>query len=256
MSGVDKVLNRVGMVVLTAAAAFGAVKLADLGDRLSGLSEGVFKVAEKAVFMDREPPEARVTEDAVIARVRRVAELSSVRYYVKDLLFWSEEGTLFSADKRFLLEARAVVRAGVDLSSGVGAKVDHTGERPAISVVLPAPRILSNDVTYRYVEKKGDVAAEDHNLALARARRNTLEEALQNGLLDQAANNARQVTAALLTALYPGAAVEVRFAGEDPAPAPEAAATGGIQPLTPAAGAAREKKGESLHSGGFLLSQE
>ena len=107
--------------------------------------------------------------------------------------------------KKFILTYDGEIKAGVDLSR---AKITLSGE--AVTVTLPAATILSHEIfedTVEVFDEKTSIfnpfTIEDFSSFQSDQKKAVEEKALNKGLLDEAARQARSSIQALLTPVLP-----------------------------------------------------
>ncbi|MCC6897942.1 MAG: DUF4230 domain-containing protein [Polyangiaceae bacterium] len=160
----------------------------------------------------------------VVTAIRDLSRLESAEYHLERVLDVRDQQSrafgLIEAEDALLLVAAGDVIAGVDLSK-LGerdVRVDHSTR--SVRVTLPPPTLLSArldaDRTYVHSRKTDLLATHAPRLegdARARAEKELSAAALEAGILDKAAKNARRTVEDLLRALgFTTVEVEVRSA--------------------------------------------
>ncbi len=167
------------------------------------------------------PPE--LSETLVLERIRRVAKLATIEYGMADIISFNQEMPWYAPDKQVVVIADGVVLAGVDLQDGTTCRVTGSGTNRTVALSLPAAKILSVDVNFRYFLDKGGLTPEDRTWILTRGKRAIREKAVRTGVLKKAEQNAASVLASLVEALDPQATVRVAVQSAPDTPLPERA---------------------------------
>ncbi len=141
----------------------------------------------------------------VVERVQKLSRLETASYHIEKVITAeSGQGPLgFLFGDKLLLVAYGQVIAGVDLGSIRPQDVQVTPDG-TVYVVLPPPEVfvatLDNSRTYVYDRRTGVMGMNPQLETAARqeAERMILQAALEDGILEKAEENAREVLRALL----------------------------------------------------------
>lgn len=150
--------------------------------------------------------------DAVVleTRLSQISELATVSYHYTNMAQFENSNDFYGVTipfttKKFILTYDGEIKAGVDLSQ---ARVELSGE--TVTVTLPAARILSHEIfedTVEVFDEKTSIfnpfTVEDFSSFQADQKKAVEEKALNKGLLDEAAQQARSSIQALLTPALP-----------------------------------------------------
>ncbi len=144
----------------------------------------------------------------VIDQVRALSKLETVHYELEKVVSGKSSGPLpdFLTSDKILLVAHGEVTAGVDLSKLKPGDVTVVSD--TVTINLPDAEILvstlDNDRTYVYDRQTGIFSKPDPNLEtdIRRvAQQEILNTAMEDGILDKATENAKQVLRTLITGL-------------------------------------------------------
>jgi hypothetical protein len=174
------------------------------------------------------------SSNTVIRSVERLSRLETTSYYIEKVITAeSGQGPLgFLFGDRLLLVAAGEVIAGVDLGQ-IGAE-DVTVSGGTLYMRLPPPEIfvatLDNENTYVYDRRTGVIGMNPELETAARreAERLVREAALEDGIIEEAAQNAERFLVSFLLAL---GFEEVIFTETIPTPTPQPTVT--PTPTTP-----------------------
>ena len=156
--------------------------------------------------------EDRTVLDAVVLenQLSGISELASVTYSYTNMAQFKNSSEFYGmtvpfTTKSFILTYDGVIKAGVDLT---GAEVRVSGT--TVTVTLPKAEILSHEIDSDSVEIFDErtsifnpFTVEDMTAFQADQKREMEARALDRGLLDQAAEKARDSVQALLSAALP-----------------------------------------------------
>ena len=150
-----------------------------------------------------------ITSPAVVEKIRQLSRLETVEYSLDKIVEGDRESPLlpdFLAGDRLLLVAHGEVIAGIDLAQLKDGDVQVHGD--AVHVRLPAAQILTtridNSRTRVYSRSTGFLVPTDPNLESQTrqiAEQQIGQAALDDGILEKAAQNARASVTALLYGL-------------------------------------------------------
>jgi len=149
------------------------------------------------------------TSQGVIDQVKAISELNTVEMYFSEIIDFKDaltirEITIPFTEKSFIFTVKARVKAGTDLSGLTDE--DVVLEENKLTLRLPEPVITSKEIlSYQaYSEKDGlfnEVTNEDTLKALELFTEDLEKQALENGILDKARENAEKAIVDLFTAL-------------------------------------------------------
>jgi len=144
----------------------------------------------------------------VIDKVRALSKLETVHYELEKVVSGKSSGPLpdFLTSDKILLVAHGEVVAGIDLSELLPSDVKVVSD--TVTIKLPPAEILfsalDNDKTYVYDRQTGIFNKPDPNLEtdIRRvAEQEILQTAMEDGILNKAQENAKDVLRALITGL-------------------------------------------------------
>lgn len=151
----------------------------------------------------------RFTSQGVIDQVKAISELNTVEMYFSEIIDFKDaltirEITIPFTEKSFIFTVKARVKAGTDLSGLTNE--DVVLEENKLTLRLPEPEITSKEIlSYQaYSEKDGlfnEVTNEDTLKALELFTEDLEKQALENGILYKARENAEKAIEDLFTAL-------------------------------------------------------
>ena len=150
--------------------------------------------------------------DAVVVenRLAQISELATVSYQYTNMAQFSSSNDFYGVTipfttKKFILTYDGEIKAGVDLSQAA-----VTADDTAVTVTLPAPRILSHEIDENSIEvfdEKTSIfnpfTVEDFSSFQADQKVEMEQKAMEKGLLTQAAEKAAGSVSALLSPLIP-----------------------------------------------------
>ena len=152
-----------------------------------------------ARLLDR-ASEPEVNAPSIRAEISRCSELATARLDYRGLIKYSDGDIPLINQKSFSMIYDATIRAGIDLSQ---AEVEVSGN--TITVTLPAPQILDITVDPDSLEFYDEQFAlfnwtdkEDTTEAMSYAREDAEEKAGQEGLLEEASEQAKNVIETLV----------------------------------------------------------
>lgn len=186
-----KLLLIVLALVLVAGAAFSAF--------LYGLRQG-------------QEPEPVVTSDLLGEQLRSIQELGTVAYYYTNMGRFENQLDFYGwkvpfTTKSFIVSYDGTIKAGVDLSE-VSVQIDEEGK--TVTVTLPAGKILSHEIPEDSIQVFDEssnifnsISIEDYTGFTAEQKTILEQRAIDNGLLTEAEEKARDTVEAFLS-LTPG----------------------------------------------------
>lgn len=142
----------------------------------------------------------------VVEKVKSISELNTVEMHFNEIIDYKNAKKFNQYDipfteKSFIFTVKAKVKAGIDLSALTEDDVKIIGD--AITITLPEPQITSKEIlSYKaYDEKDGlfnEITNEDTLMALEEFTKNLDQQALENGLLEEADERTQQVLSNIL----------------------------------------------------------
>jgi hypothetical protein len=216
------------------AAIFGATSVALVASRsCSAPAMRVIPPLSSSITLVRPTPN-------VLVAVQDLARLESASFHMERVIDLTDKQSqlfgLIQAEDAILLVAVADVSAGIDLTELSTRDLTIDPIKRTAEISLPAPQVfhaeLDNSKTYVHTRRTGVLAIRQENLetrARQEAERSLVDAALQAGLLNRAADNAKRAVQGVVRALgYDQVQVTVR------APVPAAPRAGeGATTLTP-----------------------
>ncbi len=152
--------------------------------------------------------------EAVVQGIQRLNELATVKYTTQVIVTEEQNPRIlqqplpeFLTGEKVLLMAVGEVQAGIDLEELGQRDVQVEGQR--VTIDLPQARILDSsldeDKTKLYDRDRGLLRIRGNDALLEEARRDAedrmVEAARQNGIVEQAQNNAEESLRAFVTSL-------------------------------------------------------
>lgn len=148
----------------------------------------------------------------VLLAVKDLARLETASFHMERVIDLSDKQSrlfgLVETQDAILLVAVADVSAGIDLQRLTADDVSADPRAKRVKITLPAPELfhaeLDNEKTYVHTRQTGVLATRKENLetrARKEAERTLIDAALQAGLLNRAADNARREIEGLVHAL-------------------------------------------------------
>lgn len=145
--------------------------------------------------------------DAVVVqnRIEQMRQLATAKYYYTNMGQFEQHGEFYGVKlpfttKRFIVSYDGVILAGVDLSD---AEIDISDAQ--LTVTLPKAIVLSHEMEEESLQIFDEtrnifnpITIEDYNGFLADQKDAVEAKAVENGLLDEAVNNARAALTSLL----------------------------------------------------------
>jgi hypothetical protein len=154
-----------------------------------------------------------ISDRAVVERVQRLNRMETVVYTLDTVVEGDEPGTILPdalTGDHLLMIVRGQTIAGVDMGrlKPENVAITETGNGRSIRIVLPPSQVfvtsIDNDHTRVYARETGVFVKADPNLeskTRAKAQGQLQEAALNDGILDAAAKNARATMTAMLEGL-------------------------------------------------------
>lgn len=174
---------------------------------LSGLALLVLSFALGALFTHRESAPV-ITSDLIGQQLYDVQELATVAYFYTNMGRFENQVDFYGwkvpfTRKSFIVSYDGVIKAGVDLQEMAIEVTERT-----ISVTLPAAKILSHEIPENSLKVFDEtrnifnpIQIEDYT-GFTRDQKSALEtRAVENGLLTQASEKAKNAVRALLAPL-------------------------------------------------------
>lgn len=134
------------------------------------ISVGIyFAIISHTSPIDKKPP--IISHDTALERVREVAKIVSVEYYMADLVSYKNSRMWPFSDQKILVIAKAKILAGFDLAKGVTVTIqspslqnpsssnqtlqeNHTpsNSKSQLIITLPPPEIIAIQPDYKYYD--------------------------------------------------------------------------------------------------------
>ncbi len=190
----------VGALVLVVLALVAGVGIARYGDRIPWLAPILGQPTQNS--------------EAVVQGIQRLNELATVKYTTQVIVTEEQNPRIlqqplpeFLTGEKVLLMAVGEVQAGIDLEELGQRDIQVEGQR--VTIDLPQARILDSsldeDRTKLYDRDRGLLRIRGNDALLEEARRDAedrmVEAARQNGIVEQAQNNAEESLRAFVTSL-------------------------------------------------------
>ncbi len=190
----------VGALVLVVLALVAGVGIARYGDRIPWLAPILGQPTQNS--------------EAVVQGIQRLNELATVKYTTQVIVTEEQNPRIlqqplpeFLTGEKVLLMAVGEVHAGIDLEELGQRDIQVEGQR--VTIDLPQARILDSsldeDKTKLYDRDRGLLRIRGNDTLLEEARRDAedrmVEAARQNGIVEQAQNNAEESLRAFVTSL-------------------------------------------------------
>ena len=144
------------------------------------------------------------------ATMTEMAELGTVEYTISKIIKANDNKAFYTiGDRKILMSCKAVVKAGIDLKDFSEDDVRYSREDNSVTVMLPAPKILSlnvpaEDVKMEYMKVgllRSNFSAEERNELLSQGEANIRADLPNLGILDDARTNARLFVESLFGSL-------------------------------------------------------
>ncbi len=174
---------------------------------IDDLKKQIEQLENEAIVVN--PVAPTISMDVISSEIRNIAELATVEYLFTDAAQFSDSKEIKGwsiplTEKSFLMKWNGVIKAGINVDD-IGVDVDN--ENMIITLTMPEAVILSYDVDESSVEVLDEkdnifnnITVED-KVGFDEATENAMKErAIENGLLDQALEQAKTTIKGLLTA--------------------------------------------------------
>ncbi len=190
-------------------------------DRIGELEQEVDRLSEPVAVYEEAVKEVNIR--TINAEIQNIGELATVEYLYTDAGKFEDQGELFGRElpfsfttKSFIVKWDGSIKAGVDISR-VRAEVNEAEKE--IIVYIPKAEILSHEIKTGSVEtldeKNGlfnKISVEDIREFGTAGREAMEQRAVENGLLDQAFENAEGIILGLMeVATAEEAGYRIRF---------------------------------------------
>lgn len=190
-------------------------------DRIGELEQEVDRLSEPVAVYEEAAKEVNIR--TINAEIQNIGELATVEYLYTDAGKFEDQGELFGQElpfsfttKSFIVKWDGSIKAGVDISR-VRAEVNEAEKE--IIVYIPKAEILSHEIKTGSVEtldeKNGlfnKISVEDIREFGTAGREAMEQRAVENGLLDQAFENAEGIILGLMeVATAEEAGYRIRF---------------------------------------------
>ncbi|MGG6262919.1 DUF4230 domain-containing protein [Leptolyngbya sp. AN03gr2] len=160
-------------------------------------------------------------QPVTLQQIQKIGELTAIRWPVTQIIPVEQSNALFGVDystTKLLVIAQVDVTAGINVQT-ISPQMVQTTEN-TVTITLPPPQILATNFKTRhskiYDYNRGflglgpDVGPQLQSLAQVRAVEQGTQAACNNGILEQANNQAESLTANLLQTAYPGKTIQVK----------------------------------------------
>ena len=183
------------------------VQIAEMEDKIVAYEEMIKHLQDNPIVVNPVAPEIEL--DLIKSDIQEIAELATMQYLFTDAARFSDSAYLGDwkvpfTEKSFTLKWDGVIKAGVNLEN-VQISVDESAMK--IVVTLPAAQILSYEIDNESIEKLDEknnvfnpISVDDKVTLDTATEKEMRERAIQNGLLEDAWENAKDIIARLLTA--------------------------------------------------------
>ena len=174
---------------------------------IDDLKKQIEQLENEAIVVN--PVAPTISMDVISSEIRNIAELATVEYLFTDAAQFSDSKEIKGwsiplTEKSFLMKWNGVIKAGINVDD---IDVDVDNENMIITLTMPEAVILSYDVDESSVEVLDEkdnifnnITVED-KVGFDEATENAMKErAIENGLLDQALEQAKTTIKGLLTA--------------------------------------------------------
>lgn len=163
--------------------------------------------------------EERVTADSIGASFNSVAELGVEEYLYSNVGSYDKEGLVLRGfevpftGRNFLVTYDGVVRAGVKHADAITVEVDDAGRK--LTITAPKVEVLSSNIDAESVvvhdqsmNPLNQVRVEDVTAFIAEQERAAEDKAVEQGLLDRAADRVEDLMESHARALIAGTPLE------------------------------------------------
>lgn len=140
------------------------------------------------------------------ATITEMAELGTVEYTVSKIIKANDNKAFYTiGDRKILMSCKAVIKAGIDLKDFNEENIRYSKESNSITVMLPAPKVLSvnvpaEDVKMEYKKVgllRSNFSADERNKLLAQGEEDIRADIPNLGILEDARSNARMFVESL-----------------------------------------------------------
>ena len=178
-----------------------------LHDEIAEKEKQIEELLRNPIVVNPVAPEIEL--DLIKSEIQEIAELATMQYLFTDAARFSDSAYLGDwkvpfTEKSFTLKWDGVIKAGVNLEN-VQISVDESAMK--IVVTLPAAQILSYEIDNESIEKLDEknnvfnpISVDDKVKLDTATEKEMRERAIQNGLLEKAWENAKDIITRLLTA--------------------------------------------------------
>lgn len=149
----------------------------------------------------------KITNETLGLQVKELKELTTIQYKYKNIATREDWNTLFNiklpfTKSSFIVTYTGVLKIGIDLSE---TKVEVDENNKKIKIILPEPKILSNDLDLSslkvYDEKNSifnPVKIKDYSEFTKNGKENAEADAKESGVFEQSKEIAKKVISDLL----------------------------------------------------------
>lgn len=151
--------------------------------------------------------ETIISSETVESSLKEAKELTTLKYHYKNVASYENSQEFYGikvpfTTKRFLYTYRGVINAGVNLDEA-SVKVDDVNK--TIKVSLPEPKILSHEIdedSVMFFDEKesafNQLKLDDYSNFRAEEEKKMADEAIENGLLEEAKNKTKTAITEIL----------------------------------------------------------
>ena len=176
--------------------------------KLSAVAVVVILVIGASYFLFKtDNGKPKITNETIGVQVKELKELATIQYKYKEIASREDWNTLFNiklpfTKSSFIVTYTGVLKIGIDLSE---TKVEVDESNKKIKVILPEPKILSNDLDLSsvkvYDEKNSifnPVKIKDYSEFTKSGKENAEADAKESGVFQQSKEVAKKVITDLL----------------------------------------------------------
>ena len=176
--------------------------------KLSAVAVVVILVIGGSYFLFRtDNGKPKITNETIGVQVKELKELATIQYKYKEIASREDWNTLFNiklpfTKSSFIVTYTGVLKIGIDLSE---TKVEVDENNKKINIILPEPKILSNDLDLSsvkvYDEKNSifnPVKIKDYSEFTKSGKENAEADAKESGVFQQSKEVAKKVIIDLL----------------------------------------------------------
>lgn len=175
-------------------------KIAELSTQLDEKEKEIQKLNEEPIVLTPVAPEIKL--DIIRSRMNDIAELATIEYLFTDAAEFNDSKQIKSWDipftkKSFIMKWDGVIKAGVKLDQ---VTIDVNESAKKIVITMPMAEILSYEIDNDSVEVLDEkdnvfnkITVDDKIKFDAKTEEAMKERAIENGLLEKAQENAKEI---------------------------------------------------------------